>query len=359
MYERAASVFTTKVKTLEMIRKAPLSSVVHDDVYDYTLWSDFGSLIDLYPQADRESWDKAYRNTAGEFDLKKAISDKRISIEGKEGTKIIRINWRNRKGKVLNAINDVDDNGTWTAVGTATGIAQDTITKYSGSGSVVFDVAASGDGIQNTTMTSVDMTDEDEVADVYVPMYFPTVSALTSVSARWGNDVTTNYWSPVTQTAQADGSAFAAGWNILKFPWATATETGAVSPATIDSFRVTVASTAAISNVRLDNIVFSIGRSFEGKYYSKYLFKNATTGAYISKPTGDDDYILIDNDTLAPFLFEVFTQMAHQIEGSDSKFDIEFAQMQLKELYPAYKGANPNMSQRVVAKYANKPRFLR
>lgn len=348
MYERAASVFALKVKTLEQIRKAALASTIHDDVFDYALPNDFQSLIDLAPQDNRQAWDKAYRNNAGDFDLHKATADRTISIEGREGAKMIRIDWRSRQGKILNAMNDVDDNGTWTAQGTTTGIEQDTITKITGGGSVRFDVAASGDGIKNTTMTVQDFTDEDEVADVFMWLYFPSVANLTSVTGVWGNDVTTKYWTSVAQTLQADGSAIRAGWNLLKFPWATATETGTVAPASIDSFKLTFATTGAIANIRADNILFSIGRNFDIEYYSKFLFKSASTGSWISKPEDDDTYVLIDNDTLPVFLYELFQEMAHQIEGSDSVFDINFAVSRLKDLYPAYKGMNPNMSKKSI-----------
>jgi hypothetical protein len=355
MYERAASIFTTRVKTLEMMRLAALSSVVHDDYYDYALPSDFGSLLDVTPQDDRQKWDALYRLPAGQFDLRKAIGDRTISIEGREGTKMARINWRSRKGKLLNAMDDYDGNGTWIAVGGTTGIETDTITKFTGAGSVRFDLAATGNGISNIGMDVVDMTDEDEVADIFVPLYIPTAAALaaiTSVTAIWGNDITTAFWTSTAVTTQADGSALRVGWNILKFSWATATETGTVAPATIDSMKFTFVTTGAVANLRLDNIVFTIGRAFDIKYYTKFLFKNATTGAYQSKPTtgSTDDYVLVDNDTLPMFLFELLSVMAHQVEGSDSAFDMEYAAAQLKDLYPHYKGQFPNQAKKLIAR---------
>lgn len=355
MYERAAAIFMTRVKTLEMIRLAALSSVVHDDYYDYALPTDFGSLLDVVPQDQREQWNKAYRLPSGQFDLKKAIADRVISIEGREGTKMVRINWHSRKGKLLNAMDAYDDNGTWIAVGGTTGIETDTVIRFTGAGSVKFDLAATGNGISNIGMSQVDMTQEDEQADIFVPLYIPTaaaLAALTSVSARWGNDITANYWASTAVTTQADGSAFRVGWNMLKFSWATATETGSVNPATIDSMRITFATTGAIANLRLDNIVFSVGRAFDIKYYTKYLFKNATTGAYQSKPTVDstDDYVLVDNDTLPMYLFELLSAMAHQVEGSDSAFDMEYAAAQLKDLYPHYRGQYPNQTKKMIVK---------
>jgi len=343
MFERSASAFLLKCHPLESMRSAPLAAYIHDDLNNYALASDFGGLIDLIPEGDRGLWDRAFRDGAGRFDREKAMRNRTLSIEGSEGVKIARINWKSNAAKVLNAMNSLTANGTWAVVAGATNLALDTITKFSGSGSIRFDVAATGDGIQNTGMTAVDMTNESTRGDVIFPIFLPVATALTSVTAIWGNDLTTNYWTGVAQTAQADGTAFKAGWNLIKVPWSTATQTGTVDPATIDSFKLTLTVTAAIANVRVDNLLFSVGRAFDMKYYSKYLYKSATSGSWISQPVTDDDYVMIDNDTLPLFLMECLKDMAHQMEGSDSAFDITFAEAKLKELYPTYKGVYPSL----------------
>lgn len=332
------------------MRSAPLTSVVHDDLNNYSLPSDFGALIDLIPQADRQAWDNAFRDRAGRFDREKAFKNRTVSIEGSEGTKIARINWKSRASKVLNACNSLTANGTWGAVAGATLVVLDSITKFSGSGSIRFSVAATGDGISNTTMTAVDLTTENGVSDCIFAVYLGTDYAnLTSITPTWGNDLTTNYWTGVAQTAQADGTAFKFGWNLIKASWAGATQTGTVVPTTVDSFKVTFTVTAAMAGIRVDNIMFSIGRNFDMKYYSKYLFKNNTSGVWISQPRSDngDDLVMIDNDTLPVFLMECLIDMAHQMEGGDSTFDINHAEAQLKVLYPAYKGLYPSMIKKV------------
>ena len=355
MFERAASIFLSQAKPLETMRLGTLDSTVHDDFFNYALPNDYNSIIDLFPQDERHHWDKSFRRQAENFDLKKLIKDQVISIEGDNGVKFIRINWRSRKGKVLHSMNSVDSNGTWVAVGDATGIQANSIFKITGSASIEFDLVTTGDGIQNTTMGSIDMTDEDEVADVFVWVYMPTV--LTSVTANWGNDLITNFWTSVAQTVQSDGTAFKIGWNLLKFPWSTATETGTVDPTAIDSFSITMAGTAPINNIRVDNIVFSIGRNFDIKYHSKFLFRDALTSAYQSRPLSDDDIVLIDNDSLPLFLFELLQEMAQQMEGVDSTFDINFAMRRLETLYPTFRSEYPDQRKKAVATYGNVPRW--
>jgi hypothetical protein len=359
LFERAASNFLLKCKPLETMRTAALTQTIHDDVYNYALPSDYNSLIDLIPQDNRGSWDNAYRKNASEFDLKKAIKNRTVSIEGSEGSKIIRINWRSRSLKVLNTMNSYNGNGTWVAVGTATGIETDEVTKKTGSGSVRFDLVSTGDGISNIGMTAIDMTDEDEVATKHFDFFIKNsadLAKLTSVTAVWGNDITTAYWTATAQTTQSDGTAFKVGWNTVKFEWSSATETGTVIPSAIDSAKITFAITGTITNMRIDNITFSIGRNFDMKYYSKYFFKSSA-GVYLSRPSSDDDYVLVDNDSLPLYLYECLIEMAQQMEGVDSMFDMNYAEKKLSTLFPHFRSEYPDQRKKTIVNYGGLPRF--
>ncbi len=361
LYERAAAKFLLKTKPLEAMRTQPLASVVHDDLNTYALPSDYGTFIDLIPEDNREAWDSAVRNGAGQFDLHKALKNRVISIEGSEGTKIIKINWKSRSPKVLATMDSLTANGTWSAVATASNVAADTITKTKGSGSIRFDVAATNDGIQNTGLATQDMTDENGVADVLFDLYIKNstdLANLTSITARWGNDLTAKYWTGVAQTLQADGTAFKVGWNTIKVPWSTATQTGTVDATAIDSLKFTCTVSGAISKLRIDNVRFSIGRNFDLKYYSKYFFK--VNGAYASRPTTNgDDLFLCDNDSLPLYLFECLKDMAHQLEGTDSAFDIKYARQELQELFPFFRAEYPSQAKKMTSNYGGKPRFQR
>jgi len=361
LLERAANTVLASIDPLETIRTAALSSTIHDNVYDYALPSDYKKLIDIIPQDNRQLWDKVVRNAAGEFDIKKAIKNRVISIEGSEGSKIIRINWRSRQGKTLHTMNSVTDNGTWVAVGSATGIRANTIFKKTGSASIEFDLVVTGDGIKNTTMSSVDLTDEDEVADVFVYVYLGAIP--TSVSARWGNDLTANYWSSVAQTTQADGTAFKIGWNLIKFPWSTATESGTVAPATINSFQLTLAGSAQ-NNIRVDNIVFSIGRNFDIKYFSKYILKSSS-GTWKARTTSDSDIVVLDTDSINIYHLECLIEASQQMQNNES--DIVYARKKLNGdpnspdralrvgLYAKYRAEYPSQSTKQVSSYGPLP----
>lgn len=373
LFERAGNNVLSKIDPLETLRTQPLTNTVYTDVYNYSLPADFKTLVDLYPQANRQSLDSAVRQYAERFDLRKGFNRDTVSIEANEGTKVIRINWSGRGNKVLHNMDSVTNNGTWDASGGTTGIEADTITKRSGSASIRFDQAASGDGINNDDMSAVDMTDEDETADVFFSVYLKDaadVSAFTSVTVLWGNDLTANYWTGVAQTAQADGTAVQLGWNLFKVPWSTATETGTVDPSAIDSFRLTIAGSSAISDVRVDRIFFSIGRAFDIKYNSKYFIQNSS-GTWLARTTSDDDTVVFDTDSMNIFLYECLIEAAQQVEGFDSNFDMDYARKMLngdpnspdpmgrRGLYAEYRSEHPTQSKRSTTAYGTKPRATR
>ena len=331
--ERAATNVNANIKPVDSERETSLTSLVYDDVYNYPLPSDFGTFIDLIPQGNRSSHDAGRRQFSQPFDLQKALKNKTLSIEGREGTKILRTNWRGQSPIQVDGMNVTTG---WSVVASASGLRLQEIRKIAGSGSIEVDISATGDGIQKTTLDTINLTDEDEIADHFVWVYLSNstaVSRLTSITAIWGNDLTTAYWTGVAQTAQADGTAFKVGWNLIKWPWSTATETGTVAPATIDSIKYTFTVTAAIANVAIDEPVFVVGRAFDFKYYSAYGFKNSA-GTYIIRPTIDSDDVIYSGTALECFLEECRKECAAQIEGEDSTFDISFAE---KRLY-----GNPN-----------------
>lgn len=368
LYERAANNMLSKIKLLESMRSAPLADAVHDKLYSYAVPTDYLSLIGIYPSGERTLSDDIARVYAEQFDRRKGLDDKKISIEGNNGNKIFRINWKNRTPKILSTMDSYNGNGTWTAVGTANGVATDTQYKYSGGGSVRFSVAVTNDGIQNTTLSAVDLTDEEGIADFIVPIYLPVATNLNSVAFSFGNDLTTNYWVTDEVYTQFDGTAFQAGWNILKFNWYDAVEHGTVDPTSIDSVSFTFNVDAAISDIRIDNILCSFGTVFEVKYYSKYLFQTAA-GVRIAQPSLDTDYVICDSDSINIFLYECLDEIAHQVEGEDSSFDILQASKKLYGdprsqdpvgrigLYARYRAEHPAQNKKAVTSYGFSPTY--
>jgi hypothetical protein len=297
----------------------------------------------------------------------RSFKNRVISIEGKNGLKFMKINWKSTPEKTVHNMNSLTSNGTWSVVGTATNLLIDTLYKVSGSNSVRLDLVTTGDGIQNTGLSSIDISDWDEQADFFAWVYLTSTTNLTSVSAVWGNDLTANYWTSVAVTTQQDGSAFATGWNLVKFLWTSATETGIVDPNTIDSFKLTFAITGAISDIRVDEITVSLGKLYDMKYYSKYFVQN-TAGTWLERTTSDDDVVVFDGTAYNIFLFELLKAIAQQVEGEDSQFDINYALRELNGdpdasdssqrigLYARYRAEYPTQAKKQTGRYGSLPR---
>lgn len=121
--------------------------------------------------------------------------------------------------------------GTWVVDATnsdSTNLTVDTTEKKQGNASLNFDVDVSQSAnnkatIQNTTLTSMDLSTYEDLASWVFEAYIPEVTNFTSFTLYWGSD-TSNYWS-ATVTTDIDGSAFIAGWNKVKINWADATKT--------------------------------------------------------------------------------------------------------------------------------------
>lgn len=106
------------------------------------------------------------------------------------------------------------------------------------------------------------------------------------------------------------------------------------------------------------------------KYYSKFLFKSAG-GAWEARPVDDGDLVVCDSDTLNIFLYECLIEMAQQMEGTDSSFDIGFATRKLhgdptavdgigrSGLYSLYVAEHPTQSRKSASNYGSMPRFRR
>ena len=350
LYERVGNTLLSRLDPIETERLQALSSFVHDDLQNYPLPADFKKIIDIAPVEDRQSSDRGARIGLEPFAATLNTRSKKLTIESNEGVKFLRLNWKDQGATTLHTMDSLTANGTISVVATASGLKANTQYKLSGSASIEVDLAATGDGIQNTTLTAVDLTNQDEYGDFIIPVYFGDVTNINSITFIFGNDLTTKYWTTVAQTTQADGTAFRVGWNFLLFPWSTATETGTVAPASIDSFKLTFNVDAAISNVRIDNILVSFGRPFDLKYYSQYIFKN-TSGTWLSKPTADEDSVVFIGTALQIYILECLIAMAQQAEGKDSGFDIDYARIELKDLYQRYRSEYPSAAKRPVETY--------
>lgn len=303
---------------------------VYDGVWDYPLAVDVkgNKIIDLFPQANRQPWEKFQQSFNQTFDRFKNISlvpDFTPRYAG--AVRTIRIAAKGlQTGISVNNANGYNTDGLWAAVQNVAGVT--TNNQYmvdGGTGSVQFNlsqtgIAASVGIIHNTTQDSIDLTDHYNNADEFFSIYLPDASAITSVRYLFGSS-TANYYDSGELTDQYLGYALQDGWNSMAKNWADFTVVGtpSVSAITYVEIRITYSGTLQ-TQVLLNQFWSRLGVIFNQEYYSKYLFRDGTTGEFKEKATELTDYVNLDTDGVNGLLYAMLGMSAQQVQGADALY---------------------------------------
>lgn len=325
---------------IETIRVADLTNGIYDDVNSYVCPTDLKGdrIISIRPRVNNNPSNNFSQTYSEQFDLRKEQNTS--SIDFNSGVKTIKLSKAGLSGSLLSETDALSDGtGTWTAGGNALTLSVDTVEKISGSASLKFNLQAAGTSayIENTALTQVDLSSYKNLGAGFVWVYIPS-SAVTAVVLRWGS-TSSDYYS-VTATAPADATAIRTGWNLFRFDWNGATQTGTPVDTAIDYARVTLtySSVSQVNNARVDGIVFRLQTPYEIVYYSKFLFRN-TAGTWLEIPTSDSDIVNLDTESYNLLVYELAYLIAQEMQGEDSTFDIKFWETKKKEVWDAYKAA--------------------
>jgi len=337
------------VDSPETIRITQLSNGLYDQVFSYSCPTDLKEdrMISLIPQNPKDQTPlNNFNQTYGkEFDLRKTFGD--MTIDNNSTVRTFKASGIGlRAGVTLNDSNSLTANGTWSAGGNATDLSVDTINFVSGNASLKFNISASGSSsyLENSTMQAVDLTDYVNTGSAFVYVYIPSTSIITSVSLRWGSS-SSDYYS-VTATTTQDNTSFVVGWNLVRFDWAGATETGTVVDTAIDYARVTFNhTTSATTSCRVDNIVFRLPAIYNLKYYSSYLYRS-TSGTWLARPTSTDDSDIINLDQTGEnmLIAECAYLAAQEIAGEDSQINVDFFKKERNRIWGTYQSANKSQA---------------
>lgn len=340
---------------------------VYDGVWDYPLAVDVkgNKVIDLYPQANRklsDNFTQVYNKT---FDLYKDLSlvpDFTPRYAG--GFRSVRLSANQlNTGILIDAANGYNDNGTWVAIGNVSNITTNNqLTTDGGSGSVQFDmdqtgVAASVAQLANSTLESIDLSAHFNNADEFFAFYIPNIDGITSIEYRFGSSAT-DYYSSGALTTDLLGDTFNDGWNTVKKTWSDFTTTGTPDYEDITYVSILITYDGTLQTQCLLNQFWSrLGVIFTQEYYSKYLFRDATTGAFKEETDNDTDLINLDTDGINMFLFAVQGEIAQQVQGSDALyFDANQAETRYQDALATYKNKYRSETGKPHAQYYTPPR---
>jgi hypothetical protein len=118
---------------------------------------------------------------------------------------------------------------------------------------------------------------------------------------------------------------FQNGWNILRFDWQTATEVGVPDATAIDTAVVNIEyDGTATTGVLVDNLSAVKGLAYQIVYYSKFLFRDANTGAFQETVTDDSNIINLDVDSYNLLFNLCAYYAAQQQQGGNSAFDVTY-----------------------------------
>lgn len=321
---RAARQLLLDIDPQETKRVLEFVNPIFNTVFDYPIAADVkgNKLIDIRPQVQRiprDIWTQQYNQA---FDIAKQNifnSQDMFTMNFNTGIKTIRLNSPFLNAPIIvNQIEAIATNGTWATGGTASNITVNNSNFVQGAGSLQFDATTGAAYLENSNMTAVNLSTYLNQSSLFSNVYVPTGSNLTSVNLRFGSS-SANYYS-VTVTQNQQGIAFVNGWNLCQFIWSTATVVGAPNSAAINYARITLNLTANATACKINGLNSILGTILEYEYYSKYMFRDAITGAFQETVTDDSNLVNLDTESYN-LLFNLVTYFAaQQQQGLDATF---------------------------------------
>lgn len=301
-------------------RKTALTPNLYNGIFDYACPSDLHSmkLIDVPAQAARSDG-SFYIVPTEEFDT----NPKRgmIAIDYFNGTRVLKLNSDvDSKSIVISTLDSTTaGGGTWSGFGDVTTVESDNSDFIKENGSLSFDInsaAGTTAGIVNSSVTSVDLSDYfGGTSSIFVWAKINSTTNLTNYILRFGSSAS-DYHSK-TVTTQHDGTAFVAGWNLLRFDVTSLTTAGSPVNTAMTYFAVYMTKTSAKvseTDYKFDHLVIKKGVIHNVKYHTSYGWQTAA-GAYIANSTLDTDILVAESDE-----YEILI-----------KYGIEFASREIRE----------------------------
>jgi len=333
---------------------------VFNSVFDYPIAPDVkgNKIIDISPQVQRipqDIWLQKYQQAFDVFKQNLFSMQNMFTINFNTSLKTIRINapWLSAPD-IINQVESLTSNGTWSAGGTASSLSVNNQNFAQGAGSLQFNGTTGAAYIENTTNEAVDLSAVINQAYQFVWVYVPTGSNLTNVKLRWGSSSTDYYEGTATQTQQ--GTAFINGWNLCQFPWTSSTTVGSPNVASITYLRVTLTLAADATACLVNGINSILGTFLNYSYYSKYMFRSASTGAYQETVLDDSDLINLDTESYDLLTYKVASLVLQQQQGINALYyDGPYFENKYQQMLLRYKAMYKSELQEPQSTYYDMP----
>ena len=365
VFNRAARQVLLDVDPSETIRIVPIGTPLFTNVYDYPLPVDVkgNKVVDIAPQVNRTIQDIFVQSYNQQFDTTKlwTLQDS-FTVQFNSSIKTIRINAPTiyPPPVPITLAEGVNVNGTWTTGGNASNISTNNINFVAGGGSVMFNLNHTGTPgstgyIENSTLATQNLSEFLNQAVQFLYTSLPTASSFSGVELRFGSDAS-DYYVLSTNVTQ-ENTIFQNGWNLLQYPWVNMTTVGSPNPSAITYCRVTWTYDGTLqTGVLLNSVVSTLGQIFNMSYYSKYLFRDAITGAYQETVTDTSNLLNLDTDSYNLFLYQTAYLLVQQQQGlSGLFFDANYFLQFYQEAVQRYKTMYKSQTQKPMATYYKQP----
>lgn len=358
-FERAVSTTIQKADILEASGRDPI--MIYDRVTDYAGPDNMfgGALIDVRPQGtDRQTWDDVEKIPIVRFDKTKHLtpSGYRVTFESRTGQLIMRIAQNVATQAVT--LDDMSSTDDWTLAGNATGFAEDTSVFFHSPASLRFNLTASGSQatITKTLDNTLDLSDYEGVGVVFLAIYLPSTTPITSVSVKIGSSASAYY--QITETEGFIGAFWENDFLLVAFDLAGVAATGSPDFSAVDYLQVIVNyNGTAVANVRVGDLFIALPSSNEVLYYSPAVFIHGTSAAS-QEITDDNDEIIFRSAAYNIYVQEAAREVAKNQGGDISSGLIRSIDLVLEGnggnkigLYQAFRGDNPSEELRQVGNY--------
>jgi len=350
VFGEAANNLLSAIDPYETVRHSGLN--LFQDVNDYTPPADLKSkkVIDIRKQVRRQD---DFRQTFTE-DFDRDKEEETFSIEFDEGAKLLRV-----ERDVSNSTDVTDlESGNWSGSG-ATSITEDTILYADNSAgkSIRFDVTT-GFPYLEWNGTAIDLSDHTNKSSFFMWVYYPDATAVSGVTLRVGLSAAAYY----QMAGQIHKGSKRTGWNLYRFDWNGATETGSVDEENIDYVQVKFTVLVADTDLRIGRLSSKLPSPYEVVYYSNCLFTDSTGTTFKTIPTSDDDLLLLEKEAENIFFYECCSIIAEDLQRDPdaSKFKKKLSGDPEKPndgggLYGQYKTDKPTEKIRPQSRYYRTP----
>lgn len=344
---RAARQVLQDVDPKETTRIVSLPQVFNS-VFDYPIPADVKGdrITDIRPQAGRSPLDIFVQDYATTFDSQKLLGlSNAIYTQWNTGIKNLRIEAATLKSPIT--LTDTSTTTGWSATTGAQNITVDTTTSVAGGGAIQFDLLAgnSSGSIQISNLQPIDLSTSVNIDTLFFWVYLPTASSVTSLTLRWGSDITANYYTYTTSLNQL-GNAFINGWNLIAVPWVSSTKVGSPVATNYKAVQLIVNYNSTLqTGIKFCNLTSNTGYIFEIQYYSKYLFRDPTTNVFQESVTDNLDntkIINLDTDSYNLLFNKTAFYVAQALQGSDASYDATFWDSEYRNSLTKYKAQNPS-----------------